>query len=190
MNQVTGYKYTKDGEEFFETDIEKIPQEVIAFPSSRREELGLPRWIVERWTSPQKLEEQKRFRVRKAEDDTENILRSFPREGVYDTYLIIENREGLYRKLDQDLIKFLLAKWHYDQKSFEELEADREAYDKRKAQESRAKKEEIRLAAVNFDLRLPKDEKERRAIAEEAMRKNHLLQEEEANRLRFYQNKF
>ena len=190
LNAITGYSYTLDGQDVFTTNIDSIPETAIAIPSTEREELGLPRWIVEQWTSPEKLEQQKRFTVRKGEDDTENVLRAFPRQGVYDTYFIVENLEGLFRKLDHDLIQFTKNKWDYDKLSFEEQEIDREKYTKRKEQESRAKKEEIRQAAVNFDLKLPKDEKERRIIAEEAMRANKLMQEEEAKRLTFYQNKF
>lgn len=188
--QVSGYRYVVDGVEHFEVNIEDVPVDALALPDTRRDELGLPRWIIERWVSPETLEQQKRFRSRSMSGDAERVLRSFPREGVYDTYFIVENKEGLFRQLDRDVLAFLKGKWAYDKLSFEQQEKDREEFVKRKEQESHAKKEELIRAAVNFDIRLPKDEKERRLIAEEAVKNNLRIQEEEAKRLTFYQSGF
>jgi len=160
--EVNGYRY-RDGENWvFVANIDNLPENVFVVPDTQQEELGLLRYVVERWVSPEELEAQGRFQTRYGNGDLAPTLRQFPREGVYDCYQIIENAEGMFRKIDRDVLNFLKMRWRYEQKSEAEKEADREkALELREEQKAKRQKE-LWEAAWNFDIKLDKEEIERR----------------------------
>jgi hypothetical protein len=160
---VNGYKFkTSEGDWQFIEKLEDLPNDVMVLPDVRREELGLPRFVIEKWESPEALDRARRYRQRYAPDELEPTLRAFPRQGLYDLYLIVENLEGHFRPVDKDIINFVKMRFHYEQKPFEVREKDRKEIEKREAKARREHSKEIWKAAANFDLRLPRDEKERR----------------------------
>jgi hypothetical protein len=159
---VNGYKY-RDGEDWkFIQNLEDLPNDVMVLPDVRREELGLPRFVIEEWQSPEKLERARRYRNRYSEGELEPTLRAFPRQGLYDLYIIVENREGHFRPVDKDIINFVKMRWNYEQLPFEKREKDRKEIERAEAKRKKEHSKEIWKAAANFDLRLPQDEKERR----------------------------
>jgi hypothetical protein len=160
--QVSGYKYQIDGVWHFTETIEEIDPSVFLLPSIHREELGLPRFVIEQWISPEELERQGRYQHRYDGNDLHPTLRKFPREGIYDLYLIVENAAGLFRQVDRDVANFVKMKWNYDFKPFEDREADKDRIDAQNEVARRERQAEIWDAANFFDMKLPKDEKERR----------------------------
>jgi hypothetical protein len=160
--EVSGYRYTEDGQTKFTTCLENIPEDVMVFPDMQQEELGLLRYVIEKWVSPEELEEQHRFTQRYAEGDIEASLREFPREGVYDTYFIVNNAKGGFKKLGTEVLTYIKFRWFFEQKPFEEQEAERERL--MQEQEANRKKlyEERLDAAIAGDIKLPKEEVERR----------------------------
>lgn len=159
---VSGYKYFSDGQWHFTDNVDDLDKSILILPCVQQEELGLLRFVIERWVSADELANDKRFQRLYGEGDLEPTLRHFPREGVYDTYLIVESAEGKFRRLDYDVIGFIKMKWKYDQKPLHEKEADASAVAERAEKEKQKRKAEILRAAVNFDLKLDKEEKERR----------------------------
>lgn len=160
--EVSGYRYTEGGEPRFTTRLEDVPPSVMVFPAMEQEELGLLRYVIEKWISPEELERMNRFQNRYAPGDIEATLREFPREGVYDTYFIVNNASGGFKMLGREVLEYLKFRWHFEQKPFEEQEAERERL--MQEQEANRKKlyEERLDAVVAGDLRLPKEEIERR----------------------------
>lgn len=160
--KVAGYRYTKDGQVHFVTNIDNLDPSIMVFPEVRQEAVGLPRWVIEKWVSPEELERRGRFKSRFAEGDIAPTLREFPREGVYEPFFIVQTEDGKYRKLDAAVLDFVKLRLWYDAKPFAEREVDR-ALLLEKEEKARADRlDEIAEAAVNFDLKLPKEEKERR----------------------------
>lgn len=158
----TGWKYQLNGKWCFTENIDNLDKSVMVFPVIEQEELGLMRWIIEQWTSPEELEAQHRFENRCAPEESEVILREFPREGIYDCYFIIQNVEGLYRPIDRDVVDFIRQKWHFEQNSnFEEAEKLRQAIADREQIALLSEKEEVRRAALNFELKLDPEDKAR-----------------------------
>ena len=160
--EVSGYRYTFEGESYFTARLEDVPSDVMVFPAMEQEELGLLRYVIEKWASPEELERQRRFTNRFAPGDIEATLREFPREGIYDAYFIVNNANGGFKMLGREVLEYLKFRWHFEQKSFEEQEAERDRL--MQEQEANRKKlyEERLDAAVAGDLRLPKEELERR----------------------------
>lgn len=160
--EVQGYRYKVGDEWHFTQKVEDIPVDVMLLPETRQEELGMLRFVAEKWTSPEELERQHRFQNRYAPGDLAPTLRKFPREGVYDTYVIIESEAGLFRRIDGAVIEYLKAKWHYDKLPFEQREAMREEY---LAKEKAAKDEQYEdfiESVLLGDVKLSKEETERR----------------------------
>jgi len=160
--EVSGYVYEANGQRHFTTKLEEVPPDVLVFPSMQQEELGLLRYVIEKWTSPEELERTNRFQRRYAEGDLTPTLRDFPREGIYDTYFIVQSLTNGFKLLGPDVLLYLKFRWHWEQKSFEEQEASREQL---LAEQEAARKrayEERMEAAVNRDIRLPQEEIERR----------------------------
>lgn len=159
---VSGYVYTQDGEKRFTSRIEEIPPHIMVFPAMQQEELGLLRYVIERWVSPEQLEQENRFQKRYAEGDTEATLREFPREGIYDTYFVVQNAAGGFKELGNEVLQYLRFRWHFEQKSLTEQEAERQRLLELK-EEARKKAYEERIdAVISGDITLPKEEKERR----------------------------
>jgi hypothetical protein len=160
--EVSGYLYTEDGEKRFTTRIEEIPPHVMVFPTMEQEELGLLRYVIEKWVSPEELAKANRFSQRYAEGDLQATLREFPREGIYDTYFIVQNASEGFKELTGDVLTYIRFRWHFEQKSLEEQEAERERIADINKQ-ARSKQYEERLdAVISGDIRLPKEEIERR----------------------------
>jgi hypothetical protein len=157
---VQGWCYTVDGTTHFVKDIEGIDPSIMIFPDIKTEELGLPRWIIEKWVSPQELEAQHRFRNIK--DAQGQVLRDFPREGVYDTYFIVQNLEGEYRELDRVVLDLVFDQYKFEQLPYDEQEKQLAEFQQKRVEKMAAHNEEIWRAARNFDLTLDKEEKERR----------------------------
>jgi hypothetical protein len=160
--EVAGYKFEKDGVSHFVTDLADAPADALVLPDLRREPLGLLRYVIESWTSPQELENQRRFTQRYAEGELEATLRTFPREGIYEAYYIVQNAEGGFRKLDNAVLDFIRFKWSFDKKTDEEKERIYDDLMAAKALTERKEYEEKIDAALEGDYRLPQDEIERR----------------------------
>jgi hypothetical protein len=167
--EVKGWRYRKDGEWVFAENIDDLDPSIMVFPDVHQEQLGMPRWVIERWVSPEELEETNRFQNRKEFHDTEKILRDFPREGVYDAYFVVQNSEGKFRQIDRDVLHFIRMKWKFEQdpELVERMIADHEAREEELLEKREA---ELWEAAVNFDLRLPDEVREER---EEYWAKHH-----------------
>lgn len=162
-NEVSGYEYTENGETKFTTVLEGIPEHVFVVPAFRCEELGLMRWIVERWVSPEELERQGRFQQRYAPGEIEPTLRAFPRQGIYETYFIVETHDQKFRDVDTVVFDFLRVRWYAEHtQSVEELEAQRQAHLAAEQAKKTAAHEEKLEAIRNHDWKLPKEEFEAR----------------------------
>jgi hypothetical protein len=168
--EVKGWRYRQGEEWIFTEDIDNLDPSIMVFPDTHQEQLGVPRWIIERWVSPEELEEENRFQVRKEFRETQKVLRDFPREGVYDAYFVVENLQGKFRQVDNDVLSFIRMKWHIEQKPIEEIEKMIEAHDEAEMASMGKREAELWDAALDFDLKLPKEETERR---EEYWAKRH-----------------
>jgi hypothetical protein len=160
--EVAGYKYVENGVWKFTEDVESLSPAIIVFPDVKQEELGLLRYVIERWTSPEELESQSRFSYRYAPGDLTPTLRTFPREGIYDTYFIVQTQGEKFKQLTGDVLDYLRFKWNYDLKSNEEKEVIRAELHERELRARTAEKDERIDAALRGDLTLPKEELERR----------------------------
>lgn len=158
--EVQGYSYRDADGEHFTTNVDNLDPSIFIYPVVRQQELGLLRYVIERWVSPEELERANRFQKR--DMDGKVLLREFPREGIYDCYQIIENTQGKFRKLDKDVLYFLKARWQFDHKTDAEKEAirDQQEYEKKLADEKYL--DELWRGAMAFDLKLPIEERERR----------------------------
>lgn len=157
-----GYNCYKDGETTFVTDLADAPENSLVVPATKSEPLGLLRWVIEKWVSPEELEKQNRFKSRYLPGELEPVLREFPREGIYDYFMLIETKENKFRHVDEQVLGVVEAYWHYQQKPFDERQADdwkAEDLEKKRLEDKDA--EEWR-AVWNLDLKLDKEEKERR----------------------------
>jgi hypothetical protein len=80
-------------------------------------ELGNPRWIVEVWTSPEKLAEGERFSEENSTDEGKRVLREFPRQGVYDHWWTVTTAprpgfpDGKFRHFDEDVLEVVREMW-------------------------------------------------------------------------------
>jgi hypothetical protein len=157
-----GYNCIKDGDVTFVTSLGDAPEGSLVVPATKSEPLGLLRWVIEKWTSPEELEDTLRFRNRYLPGEIEPVLREFPREGVYDTFLVVENKEGKFRHVDEQVLGVVKMMWNYQLKPFHERQADdQRTEDLEKEQREKQEAEEWR-AVWNLDLKLDKEEKERR----------------------------
>ena len=160
---LSGYNCYKDGETVFVTDLSDAPENSLVVPATKSEPLGLLRWVIEKWTAPEELERQHRFTQRYLPGELEPILREFPREGIYDCLLVVEGKDGKFKHVDEQVLNVIEMFWNYQKKSYEErLADDRRAEDAAKEQIDKQEAEEWR-AVWNLDLKLDKEEKERRA---------------------------
>lgn len=160
--EVSGYNYEHEGRVMFTTRLEEIPPNVLVYPVTQQEELGLLRYVIEKWVSPEALAEANRFTKRYAPGDINPTLREFPREGIYDTYFIVENAKGGFKLLGAEVLEYLKFRWHFEQKDLEEQERERTEV-LNNAEAMRKKQYEERLdAVIEGDIKLPKEEKERR----------------------------
>lgn len=163
--QLEGYQYLDKGSGQWKPvkDLADAPEDAAVAPVTEREQLGLLRWIIEVWTSPEDLEAAQRFTRSYLPGELKPILRSFPREGVYDTFLIIENRQGRFRHVGHDVLEVVHALWKNREKPLHEREA--EAWYLEDAEKEAEEKHEAELdrAMWQGDLKLDKEEKERRA---------------------------
>ena len=160
---LVGYEWSKDGEQGFVADLKDAPEGALVFPSLKEEPLGMLRWVIEKWTSPEELEAMNRFRTRYLPGEMTSVLRDFPREGVYDCWMILENGDGGFRHIDERVLDAVKWKFHYDKKSYEEKLEDEKKIEQAEMESRRKEEEELDRAFRNFDLKLDKEEKERRA---------------------------
>lgn len=169
--KTVGFEYVDNGERFFVKDESEVPAGKILAPVIEQEELGLLRYVIEKWTSPEELEAQNRFKQRYGQGDINATLRTFPREGVYDTYYIVESFDESFRELDERLMTYLKFRWRFEN---ENSAGERETVIKRLAEaETSARqkaKAEIMDGVLAGDIRLPQEEIERR---EEYWRTQH-----------------
>jgi len=190
LTEVQGFRYKgADGQWKFTETIEEIDPTIMLIPATERPQIGLPRWVIEEWQSPEQLAQAKRFQEKQLDDDGNPILRTeIPAEGVYVTYFIVQSLEGNYRGIGDDVLDFIRQKYYFEHNySYEEQEKMREEY-RAKEREHYAKiKAELNRAAAELDLRLPDEEKDRRAQLAEIQRKMSEKAEEESRRLTFYQ---
>lgn len=161
-NEVSGYFYLVDGERHFTTRLEDIDPGAVVFPAMNQEELGLLRYVIEKWVSPEELADAHRFEQRYEEGGVAPVLREFPREGVYDTYFIVQNAQQGFKALGADVLEYIRFRWHWEQKPLAELEAERERLQAQAEAERKKLYEERIDAAISGDLKLPKEEIERR----------------------------
>lgn len=162
-DQLQGYEYYKDGEWVFVKNLEDAEEGALVTPVTKTEPLGLLRWVIEKWVAPETLEQMQRFRNRYLPGEIVPVLREFPREGVYDCYLIVENKQGRFRNVDKDVLEAIQMMRKYEEKPLHEREADDLAYEDALEKQKEKDEEELWRAVWNFDLRLDKEEKERRA---------------------------
>lgn len=158
-----GYQYLENGEWKFVANLEDAPENAMVAPVTERHQLGLLRWIIEKWTSPEELEAMGRFQRQYLPGELRPILRSFPREGIYDCFFIVANREDKYRPVGPDVLQVVTAMWKERERPF----ADREAEELRLEDLAREREEkeeaELDRAMWQGDLKLDPEEKERRA---------------------------
>lgn len=159
---LSGYNCVKDGETTFVTDLADAPEGSLVFPATKSEPLGLLRWVVEKWIAPEELERQNRFQRRYLPGEIEPTLREFPREGIYDCFLVIETRESKFRHVDEQVLTVVEAYWHYLQKPEHERQADDWRAEDAEKERLEKKDAEEWKAVWSLDLRLDKEEKERR----------------------------
>lgn len=159
---VSGYRYQIDGVWQFATNIDDLPENVFVLPAIERQPLGLLRYVIEKWWSPEELEKARRFRTRYGQGDLHPTLREFPRQGLYEPYFIVENAQGAFRKLDKDVLDFIEMKFKYEMRPEADKERDRERTLEAAKIEKEKRREEIWEAAANLDLRLDPEERERR----------------------------
>jgi hypothetical protein len=157
-----GYNYIANGETTFVTDLSDAPDNALVVPATKTEPLGLLRWVIEKWVSPEELERMHRFQNRYLPGEIEPVLREFPREGIYDVFLIVENKQGKFRSLDEGVLSVVKSLWHYQQKPFHERQADDWAAED--AEKERLEKQDAEewKAVWSADLKLDKEDKERR----------------------------
>lgn len=177
--ELKGWRYDdEDGTHFIE-DANEYTGTALLKPVIEQSAVGYPRWIIEKWVSPEELEAQKRFK------GNTKVLRDFPREGVYEPYFIVEDSESNFRPLGRDVLDFIKLKWDYEHNvSYENREFERRDY-----MESLEKEKQERQAEImSFDahMRLPDEEIDRRNLMEENARKAKGRAEAEAKKLTFY----
>ena len=54
--EVQGYRYVEDGVQKFSTNIDDLPENIFVVPDTRQEELGLLRYVIERYVTPEELD--------------------------------------------------------------------------------------------------------------------------------------
>ena len=160
--EVSGYSYMENNQTRFTTRLEDVPPATMVWPAVKQEELGLLRYVIEKWVSPEELEENHRFTKRFAEGDMAPSLREFPREGIYDTYFIVNAADGNFKPLGKDVLTYLRFRWNFEQKPWEEQERIRQELAEEAEQQRKKQYLERIDAAIDGDLRLPKEELERR----------------------------
>ena len=115
-----GYDVLKsDGTSEFFARQEDIPAEyekniVLPRMKIRREEIGLPRFIIESWTSPDALggeEEWNRNRWSFDEETRELVdsLGEFPRNGQYRHFFTVQTPDKNFAPLDEDVLTLIRA---------------------------------------------------------------------------------
>jgi hypothetical protein len=160
---LVGYEYVLDGERHQVKTIEEAPANAMIAPVTQRDQLGLLRWIIEVWTSPEALEASQRFTQSYLPGEIKPILREFPREGVYDVLFVVANREDKYRSVGNDLLEVVQAMWKERQRPFDELEANVAKHESNETDRIAKEEAEFDRAMWQGDLKLDKEEKERRA---------------------------
>ena len=186
--KTVGFRYLKDGEEFFTDNIETIPPEILGVvPVVKSQPLGWPRWVIERYTSPQVLEQMKRFRQRRGENDY-TVLREFPREGIYEYWQVIEDRDGFYREPGSDILPYLRAKWRIEQTPAEVQGTQfREWLDRQSAKKATVRHQRFRAAAEG-DIILPHEERARREWMENKIKEDLERERHNNQSVSVYQN--
>jgi hypothetical protein len=126
-NIIKGYRYErKDGTYGYLPKGERMSDEEIALCKNREElvpvrvshAFGRLRWIIERYTPPEKLRAQQRFTKCHAEDGTK-ILRDFPQEGIYEAFFVVMRANRKYRDLDNEVLTAVEAMYHFNLKEDE-----------------------------------------------------------------------
>lgn len=157
-----GYNCYTGVETVFVTDLNEAPENSLVVPASKSEPLGLLRWVIERHISPEELERQGRFTQRYLPGEIAPVLREFPREGIYDCFLVIETKEKKFRHVDEQVLNVIEQLWRWHQKPFHERQAADWAAEDAEEQRLKDKDAEEWRAVWSLDLRLDKEEKERR----------------------------
>ena len=160
--EVSGYLYEQNGQRHFTQLLENIPPDVLVWPTMQQEELGLLRYVIERWISPEELADAGRFQRRYDDGDLAPTLREFPREGIYDAYFIVQSADQKFKKLGPEVLDFIKFRWYWENKSFEEQEAERARLLEEKELARKKAYEERIEGAISGDIRLPQEEIERR----------------------------
>lgn len=186
--KTVGFKYLENGEEFFAEEVEDIPSHILGVvPVIKQQALGLPRWIIERFTSPDEIKKKNRF-TNRADGTGFKILRDFPREGLYETWLIIDTKDHLYRDVGADILPFIRHKWKTEQLPVEEQNKLHEAWLERQERERAIQAEEAWMWAMDHDTKLPDDERERREFLERKLREKEEYERRTAENVSVYQS--
>lgn len=159
---LVGYEYILDGERKVVKNLEDAPATAIVHPVTERDQLGLLRWVIEIWTSPESLESAQRFQKQYLPGEIRPVLRNFPREGVYDTFFVVETLQERFRPVGRDVLDVIHAMWKDRQRSFGEREADEWKAEDRENERKVQREAELDRAMWQGDLKLDKEEKERR----------------------------
>jgi hypothetical protein len=108
--------YADGSTKFFkqENDIPELKQGDIVMPrvSARREEIGIPRWVIERWQSPEQLGGEDEWQKNRYEFDAEtnelvDALGPFPRDGQYRHFLTVQTKDKQFRELGPDVLDII-----------------------------------------------------------------------------------
>jgi hypothetical protein len=181
-----GFNYIVDGETFFTDDIDTIPKHILGVtPVVHRQALGLPRWVIERYTSPKVLEQMRRFSNRRGENDF-TVLREFPKEGIYESWQVIETKEGLYRDVGSDILAFIRHKWKLEQEPFEVQEALFQEWKQQQERQRQLANEEAWHIAMDETTKLPYDERMRREYLENKIREDEMREARDASSVSVY----
>lgn len=167
--EVSGYSYVKDGVTHFTKTIEGVDALIIV-PAMYEEELGLLRWVIERWVSPEELRCAHRFEHRTLPGDAAPTLRSFPNEGIYEAFLIVQTPNKKYRALTQDVCRVVKEMWEFSRLPLEQQERLIEKA-KRAEVDSRTQAKKDMWAGLG-DIRLPDEEIDRRQLIAEVLARN------------------
>jgi len=119
--------YVRKGHRMTDEEIAQMKDRLEMVPVKEDHAFGRLRWIVERYCPPEELRKQGRFENPFAPDGT-RILREFPREGVYNTFFVVQRKNNTYRDLDGEVLTAVEAMYRYNLRA-EEAQAGLNAMD-------------------------------------------------------------
>jgi hypothetical protein len=146
---ITHFYYLDKGTQRIIKHPSEAPEGAVAIPVYGTIELGRPRWIIEKWQSAEDVDRSGRFDLDTRDEKGNKIFRSIPREGIYNCWLIVQNRAFGYRDLDTPLLEAVSEMWRYQERtSIEQQYRDMLADEKKKEIDARLASKEMWQAAT------------------------------------------